>query len=210
MEDSNLTLLDVLCHPTYKRLITKSEEEIEYMRNVLLVYQLSDIVKNYYKTYKLTETLWGYSQQNFKHFKECPWTTSGGMEGPDTCICCHVKRNCFLIMNILNYIREYDGNHKSTNQCDLTQDVRNDTRQDTQFNFNAEMERLKTFEKWPVSFINPSDMVAAGFYYTNVGDRVRCAFCGVEIGQWIPSDIPLYEHKKFSPTCNFIIQKKNC
>lgn len=71
-------------------------------------------------------------------------------------------------------------------------------------NFNSEYERLKTFEGWPVTFISASAMAAAGFYYLKVGDRVRCAFCGVEVGCWVEGDDPLQDHQRWSPSCRFI------
>uniref|UniRef100_A0A1B6CU38 RING-type domain-containing protein n=1 Tax=Clastoptera arizonana TaxID=38151 RepID=A0A1B6CU38_9HEMI len=70
--------------------------------------------------------------------------------------------------------------------------------------FNREVERLKTFERWPVSFLSPSTMAAAGFYYLNRDDVVRCAFCGVEVGCWVEGDNPKEDHRRWSPSCNFV------
>ena len=53
-------------------------------------------------------------------------------------------------------------------------------------------------------FMDKNQLVAAGFYYTNRGDVVRCAFCGVEVGMWDEDDCPLNEHRRFSPSCAFI------
>lgn len=71
-------------------------------------------------------------------------------------------------------------------------------------NFNSEYERLKTFEGWPVTFISASAMAAAGFYYLKVADRVRCAFCGVEVGCWVEGDDPMQDHQRWSPSCRFV------
>ena len=30
-----------------------------------------------------------------------------------------------------------------------------------------------------------NQLVAAGFFFTNRADVVRCAFCGVEVGHWV-------------------------
>lgn len=70
--------------------------------------------------------------------------------------------------------------------------------------FNRELERLKTFERWPVSFLSPSIMAAAGFYYLNRDDVVKCAFCGVEVGCWVEGDNPKQDHQRWSPSCSFV------
>lgn len=67
-----------------------------------------------------------------------------------------------------------------------------------------EADRLRTYEKWPVSFMDKNDMSAAGFYFTDREDVVRCAFCGVEVGRWEQGDDPLRDHQRWSPSCGFI------
>jgi hypothetical protein len=47
-------------------------------------------------------------------------------------------------------------------------------------------------------------LVAAGFYYKGRGDKVRCAFCGVEVGWWQEGDSQFDNHKRFSPSCEFV------
>jgi hypothetical protein len=63
--------------------------------------------------------------------------------------------------------------------------------------------RLKTFDNWPIGFIDKNDLASAGkififiklaklapsrsllgFYYLNNSDQVRCVECGGVIGQW--------------------------
>ena len=43
--------------------------------------------------------------------------------------------------------------------------------------YKYESERLKTFERWPLSYIRPADLANAGFVYTGRGDCVRCVYC---------------------------------
>lgn len=66
--------------------------------------------------------------------------------------------------------------------------------------------RLRTFENsgWPLSWLRPQDLAQAGFFYFNIGDQVKCAFCGGIIGQWEENDLPLHEHRKFFPDCPVI------
>ena len=49
-----------------------------------------------------------------------------------------------------------------------------------------------------------NQLVAAGFFFTNRGDVVRCAFCGVEVGQWVQGDDAFKDHKRWSPSCEFV------
>jgi len=70
--------------------------------------------------------------------------------------------------------------------------------------FHYERERLKSFENWPVSFLSPSVMAAAGFYFLKREDVVRCAFCGVEVGCWVEGDDPMHDHERWSPSCRFV------
>lgn len=67
--------------------------------------------------------------------------------------------------------------------------------------FQDEATRLETYQNWPVSFIEPTDLARAGFYYINRSDQVKCAWCQRVIGEWEISDDPVMEHLKFSPAC---------
>lgn len=69
---------------------------------------------------------------------------------------------------------------------------------------NREDNRLKTFEKWNVAYIDKHLLAMLGFYYYGPGDMVKCYFCGVEIGMWEEGDDVLMDHKRWSPSCNLI------
>lgn len=75
---------------------------------------------------------------------------------------------------------------------------------DEQLDMKIELNRLKTFERWPVSFISPSVLAKAGFYYMKVDDRVKCEFCKVEIGRWEQDDDPNVDHQRWAPNCPFL------
>jgi len=55
-------------------------------------------------------------------------------------------------------------------------------------NFKSEVDRRNTFKYWHVPFMDVYQLAAAGFFFTNRGDVVRCAFCGVEVGYWVEGD----------------------
>lgn len=65
--------------------------------------------------------------------------------------------------------------------------------------------RKRSFSHWP-SRQSPSSaqMIAAGFFPCNVGDRVICIYCNLICQQWTPNtDDPLEVHKKLSPHCPY-------
>ncbi|KAL0830583.1 hypothetical protein ABMA28_002732 [Loxostege sticticalis] len=64
--------------------------------------------------------------------------------------------------------------------------------------------RLKTFEKWPLTFLSPEKLASNGFYYLGRGDEVRCAFCKVEIMRWEEGDDPAVDHQRWAPQCPFL------
>ncbi|KAK7792000.1 hypothetical protein R5R35_004203 [Gryllus longicercus] len=72
------------------------------------------------------------------------------------------------------------------------------------FNLKSEADRYKTFERWPVPFMDAHKLAAAGFYYINRDDLVKCVFCGVEVGNWEEGDDPFQDHQRWQPSCPFI------
>ncbi|KAJ8716649.1 hypothetical protein PYW07_003276 [Mythimna separata] len=64
--------------------------------------------------------------------------------------------------------------------------------------------RIKTFEKWPVTFLSGDELARNGFYYLGRGDEVRCAFCKVEIMKWVEGDDPAKDHQRWAPQCPFV------
>lgn len=67
-----------------------------------------------------------------------------------------------------------------------------------------ESDRLKSFKKWPLKFIDKNILAATGFVYTGTHDHVKCAFCYVEIGSWVLEDDLITEHSRWSPFCPLI------
>jgi E3 ubiquitin-protein ligase XIAP len=70
-------------------------------------------------------------------------------------------------------------------------------------NLKREADRRKTFTHWSVPFMDIYELPSAGFFYTNLGDVVRCAFCDVEVGKWEKGDVPIIDHLRWSPSCGF-------
>ena len=68
----------------------------------------------------------------------------------------------------------------------------------------SEVDRRKTFKYWRVPFMDVNQLAAAGFFFTNRGDVVRCAFCEVEVGQWVEGDDAFKDHQRWRPSCTFV------
>jgi hypothetical protein len=67
--------------------------------------------------------------------------------------------------------------------------------------------RKRTFSHWPhrTSPLS-SQMVEAGFFSCNIGDRVICLYCNTVCQKWTPTtDDPWEVHKTLSPKCPFVI-----
>ncbi|CAK1555300.1 unnamed protein product [Leptosia nina] len=72
---------------------------------------------------------------------------------------------------------------------------------------HREEERLKTFDKWPVTFLSPELLARNGFYYLGSSDKVRCAFCKVEIMRWVEGHDPEKDHQLWAPQCPFLTRQ---
>lgn len=110
----------------------------------------------------------------------------------------------------------YDSNASSpvssptSSTCSSTFSIDKTDNHDS-FNFGTdavdmhrEDERIKTFEKWPVTFLSGDELARNGFYYLGRGDEVRCAFCKVEIMRWVEGDDPAKDHQRWAPQCSFV------
>ena len=69
---------------------------------------------------------------------------------------------------------------------------------------NTEKARLLTFQMWPLTFLSPTDLAKAGFYYIGPGDRVACFACGGTLSNWEPKDDAMSEHLRHFPRCPFL------
>lgn len=74
----------------------------------------------------------------------------------------------------------------------------------TSLNYINETDRLKTFENWPLEYIDKHLLAKIGFYYLGNGDRVKCFVCSYEIYNWEENDDPIADHKRYSPYCRLM------
>ena len=65
--------------------------------------------------------------------------------------------------------------------------------------------RFMTFQSWPKSHpIRPDQLSRAGFLNTGEGDKVTCPWFRIHLIEWESYDIPIDEHRRHSPYCDFI------
>lgn len=67
--------------------------------------------------------------------------------------------------------------------------------------FHREDERLKTFDSWPLDWLDKKQLAMSGMFYMGESDKTKCYFCEVEIGRWEREDQPVPEHLRWSPNC---------
>ncbi|CAF1345659.1 unnamed protein product [Didymodactylos carnosus] len=64
--------------------------------------------------------------------------------------------------------------------------------------------RHRTFSHWTTIQPSKSQMIEAGFFYSNVHDRVLCTYCNLICQQWTAEDEPVFVHKTISPNCYYV------
>ncbi|XP_060599867.1 putative inhibitor of apoptosis [Ruditapes philippinarum] len=65
--------------------------------------------------------------------------------------------------------------------------------------------RQRSFSLWPEDHeIDPVILSQAGFYFTGMGDCVRCFFCGGGMKNWQGEDNPWVEHARWFPDCEYV------
>ncbi|KAH8302368.1 hypothetical protein KR044_005613 [Drosophila immigrans] len=71
--------------------------------------------------------------------------------------------------------------------------------------YAIETARLRSFEDWPRNMKQkPQQLAEAGFFYTGVGDRVRCFSCGGGLKDWDDNDEPWEQHALWLKDCRFV------
>lgn len=75
--------------------------------------------------------------------------------------------------------------------------------------FAIETIRLRTFEEWPLMMKQtPKEMSDAGFFYTQISDRVICFSCGGGIWKWDKHDDPWEQHAAWNSNCKYVLLVK--
>ena len=62
--------------------------------------------------------------------------------------------------------------------------------------------REATYSNWSTQLAQkPTELSRNGFFYTDIGDKVTCFYCGISLRQWDKSDDIVTEHLKWSSHC---------
>ena len=73
------------------------------------------------------------------------------------------------------------------------------------YKYSFLQKRLETYKLWPQHHhVKAVALAQAGFFYTDCSDYVRCFYCGVILGDWVPGDSVWSEHATHSPECAFV------
>ncbi len=72
--------------------------------------------------------------------------------------------------------------------------------------YTAYDNRVKSFKQWPKCFVltDINKFCETGFFYTGVGDKIECFFCGLRLKHWNGGDDPTDQHVIWSPSCVFL------
>ena len=71
--------------------------------------------------------------------------------------------------------------------------------------YAIETDRLKSYKDWPISMKQkPHQLSDAGFYYTGVGDKVYCYYCGGGLKDWEEEDDPWETHAMWYGKCEYV------
>lgn len=72
-------------------------------------------------------------------------------------------------------------------------------------NFAKFSQRVQSFSDWPSS-LHPdiTSFAQFGFFYTNIGDKVSCFYCGVTLDEWSKQSNIKLRHLMASSECTYI------
>lgn len=74
--------------------------------------------------------------------------------------------------------------------------------------YKSLLKRLGTYLEWPVALKQtPLVLSEAGFFYTGIGDRVKCFYCGGEFKGWKPNDDPWQVHTLYFNRCGYVVSR---
>jgi hypothetical protein len=140
----------------------------------------------------------------------CGFEASGWVRDVDPfCIHLESKPDCLFVRSVLAKSRSVQSHEENPAKRQKTELSLNPC---TQQNKLIELDiltevRKRTFSHWPRQ-VTPTreQMIAAGFFHCNVGDRVICLYCNLICQQWKgETDDPIEVHKTLSEKCPFVL-----
>jgi len=114
-----------------------------------------------------------------------------------TCIFNHKKEESF------RYCKKTVDPRYSVPRISPAKDIRHISHKKMARFFGKKENRLATFQHWPVDFIEPEELVAAGLCYTGLGDVVSCPNCWYSTHMFKPEDSGQVEAKHRRWGCQY-------
>ena len=99
-----------------------------------------------------------------------------------------------------------EENSNKRQKCESTSDQ--NKRSNTLMELRSLQEtRVRTFSHCPVQLVTfNKELIKAGFFHCNVGDRTICTYCNLICQQWNKdSDDPSEVHRILSPSCAYVL-----
>jgi baculoviral IAP repeat-containing protein 2/3 len=116
----------------------------------------------------------------------------------------------FTYNHVLN--SDYRGYMDHGGGDGVNNDTINRTRENKFFNFlsteTVDRARTYTFLNWPSITPSTQEMTLAGWWYTNIADRVMCIHCDIMFHNWNETDRPYEIHRLKSPQCFYVRMKE--
>ncbi|CAF1184081.1 unnamed protein product [Rotaria sordida] len=142
----------------------------------------------------------------------CGLEVSGWIQNTDP-FNVHLERNpnCTFVRFVQSkttLILNHENN--STKQMNAEYNIDQWNRQNKLFELDIlKQVRQRTFSNWPhETTLMKEQMIIAGFFHCNVGDRVICLYCNLICQQWQENiDDPVEIHKTLSPMCPYVLFK---
>lgn len=185
----------------------------------LATFQPSDIIQCPKLTRNILASLGFYNtrKDNIIQCQGCQFQTVLSITAEDL-VNNHLSQSpqCYFTQKSCNILTI---NSKQTNKTSESQStyIQNKTNISSDNNLNplkifleslsfSTLENLRecTFSNWPLITPSASEMIAAGWSYTNISDRVICVHCEALCHKWTDTDQPYQVHQLKSPHCRFI------
>jgi hypothetical protein len=100
-------------------------------------------------------------------------------------------------INVLSINNENESNDNESNL--------NEAEKMSNSKFAIEANRLKSYKDWPIAIKQkPHQLSDAGFYYTGIGDKVCCYYCGGGLKDWEEEDDPWENHAMWYGKCKYV------
>ena len=109
-----------------------------------------------------------------------------------------IQNTIFPLFNVI-YSEHIDNRHVDVESIINNKEKKINYEYDIHNKYYSYAERLKSYKYWPkYHHVNAKKLTGAGFFYTGVGDYVKCICCDLVLHDFKLNDDPVSEHIKKS------------